>query len=163
MTFHLSKLVVKDWDKRPTPPLPPTGIIGLMYVGLMYSVLTTTVIQSGRGTWLIVCTSEWAYFKTDLTLKFKKNLILNFEVVISKIQTFQSGKWHYIHKCPSVSLSVTKTPLRIKDIYWKIYNHDHKFSIFLEIEPLTLNISVNSSQINDSFRILMARRFQNWP
>ena len=146
-----------------TPLLPPAGIIGLMYVGLMYSVLTTTVIQSGRGTWLIVCTSEWAYFKTDLTLKFKKNLILKFEVVISKIQTFQSGKWLYIHKCPSVSLSVTKTPLRIKDIYWKIYNHDHKFSIFLEIEPLTLNISVNSSQINDSFRILMARRFQNWP
>ena len=155
MTFHLSKLVVKDWDQRPPPPLPPTGIIGLMYVGLMYSVLTTTVIQSG--------TSEWAYFKTDLTLKFKKNLIFKFEVVISKIQTFQSGKWLYIHKCLSVSLSVTKTPLRIKDIYWKIYNHDHKFSIFLEIEPLTLNISVNSSQINDSFRILMARRFQNWP
>ena len=84
MTFHLSKLVVKDWDQRPPPPTPPTGIIGLMYVGLMYSVLTTTVIQSGRGTWLIVCTSEWAYFKTDLTLKFKKNLILKFEVVISK-------------------------------------------------------------------------------
>ena len=138
------------------PPLPPTGIIGLMYVGLMYSVLTTTVIQSGRGTWLIVCTSEWAYFKTDFTLKFKKNLILKFEVVISKIQTFQSGKWLYIHKCPSVSLSVTKTPLRIKDIYWKIYNHDHKFSIFLEI-PISYIYSETRNEMNikSSFRTVL--------